>query len=236
MACHKAAWPAHKSDCKYAAALAALAAASEAAAAAAEAALGADAPGDVYRRSAMAMEAAGRRSAAQSLAALPAPSGAAVLCVRMRGVSHAEQVLIDRSDPIFERGELSPVMARCGVPLALVRSREGLQRQPRAAELDNQAATFFMIPPVESNAFAPAAWQWNVGEVTLVRRDRRHLSLPHFYHLWDFFATMLTSDADRLACYSPRGFRAWSLARVDDSEGAAAAAAAEASKALHGTW
>jgi hypothetical protein len=162
------------------------------------------------------------------------------MCVRMSGVRSAKQEMIVRSDPIFDRGELSPVMARCGVPLALVRSREGLQRLPRTPDLDNQAATYFMIPPMDTcGAFAPDAWQYNVGEVLLVRRDRKHLALPHFYHLWDFFATMVNEEEGRAQHYSPRGFRQWSLGRFACAlppDTAASTAAKQAHEALHDTW
>ena len=144
-------------------------------------------------------------------------------------------VMIDRSDAIFDRGELSPVLARCGVPLALVRSRDGLQRGPRDARLDNQAATYFMIPPTdEGPALAPERWQWNIGEVTLVRRDRRHMTLSHFYAAWDFFCQMLDEEEDRAQHYTKAGFAAWNVERHERRANGNAASAFNA--ALLATW
>lgn len=143
-----------------------------------------------------------------------------VPCVRMSGVQSVQAILLNASDTIFDcGGELSPVLSLCGIPLALVRTHAGLQRQPRTNALNNQAATYFMIPPTEP-PMAPAAWQWNVGEVTLVRRDRRPLTESHFFLLWDFFCSILDKDepGERQLWYSPRAFRKWIQRRYPEAD------------------
>ena len=236
-ACQAAAWPGHRAECKYIRAVASLPSAHEASARttgealeAAQAAEAAAQPPSTMlsaERSWAALAESSARLNLKSLSPLATP-GTAVMCVRMSCLQRAEQVLIERSDPIFQRGEPSPVMALCGIPLFLVWSREGLQRLPLTPELDNQAATYFMIPPYDGyGAFAPGEWQWNIGEVTLVRRDFKHLTLLHFHHLWDFFCTMLDKDSGRAEFFSPRGFRQWSHGRGDQSD---------TDLALHATW
>ena len=242
-ACQIQAWEGHKAECKFNTALAkgieeceaAVISSSEKleAALAAEALLPPDPPrasGAICVIATPRMAASGQRFSATMatenarlylkswLPLLTPASASAVMCVRMSGIQKAEQVWVERSDPVFTKGELSPVLALCGIPLYIVRTREGLQRLPRTAELDNQAATYFMIPPCDGGAFAPGEWQWNIGEVTLYRRDQKHLTLPHFYHLWDFFSTMLDEESGRKKHYSPKGFLRWGRERMDGFE------------------
>ena len=119
--------------------------------------------------------------------------------------------------------EDSRVLNMCGIPLALLRTREGLQSLPRLADLDNQPATFFMIDP--TSGLAPDCWQWNIGEVTVFRRDGVPFTSTHFWALWDFFCCVMEDYNDMsprevaAKYFSPRAFRKWLDARYSPENG-----------------
>jgi hypothetical protein len=119
--------------------------------------------------------------------------------------------------------EDSRVVHMCGIPLALMRAKHGLQKLPRSAELDNQAATYLMIDP--ATGFAPADWQWNIGEVTVFRRDGKPFTNGHFWVLWDLLSCALEDYGDsvppakiRARYFSPTGFRRWLKQRYTDED------------------
>ena len=74
----------------------------------------------------------------------------------------------------------------------------------------------------------------DIGEVTLVRRDRRHMTLSHFYAAWDFFCQMLDEEEDRAQHYTKAGFAAWNVERHERRANGNAASAFNA--ALLATW
>jgi tetratricopeptide (TPR) repeat protein len=153
----------------------------------------------------------------------------AIVCAQMREglgpkkATNIEYVSTHAMFSVFSRAEDSRVMHMCGVPLALLRAREGLQALPRSGEFDNQPATYFMMDP--TSGYAPDDWQWNVGEVTLFRRDGVPFTSTHFWVLWDFF-NCITDDYGDLRpsevaakYFSPRGFRRWLDARYSPENG-----------------
>jgi hypothetical protein len=172
-----------------------------------------------------AMAAWAFKSFAADLAQCVPREDGAVWCVRVPpgdSVS-ATAFTLPAGDATLSRGDLSPVLSMCGIPLAVVRSVAGLQRQRRAAGLDNQRATYFMID--SGTGFAPDEWQWNVGEIILVRRDKKPITQSHFAVLWDFLNCILDGfgedDGGRgaRAMMSPAGFKAWLKKRYGEGGG-----------------
>ena len=88
------------------------------------------------------------RGMATALAAC-VPNGTTVACVRSHGASQSATLQLPLDDPLFTVGKhsRSPVMALCGVPLAVVRTRGRRPNDSRVGESSNQLACYFMVEP-----------------------------------------------------------------------------------------
>jgi hypothetical protein len=157
------------------------------------------------------------RQVANALAAC-VPNGKTVACVRSIGPARSTTFQLSLDDPLFDIGKLqtwrSPIMALCGIPLAVVQTRGLPPNAPIQSALDNQLACYVMADPV--SGFAPLRWQSNVGEVTILRLDRQPFTDEHCSLIWNFFDHLMDcygneDGAQELmdTVYSPQGFRAW---------------------------
>jgi hypothetical protein len=102
-----------------------------------------------------------------------------IACVLMTNPSNCKEVYLDASDPRFDQAVPSPVLNKCGIPLALLPVRPGE---------NNQWCTFLLIDP--STGFAPMQYQ-SLGEVLLCRKDRMPITPIHVYQLGDFISGIL---------------------------------------------
>ncbi|KDQ12018.1 hypothetical protein BOTBODRAFT_34876 [Botryobasidium botryosum FD-172 SS1] len=104
-----------------------------------------------------------------------------------------------------ERGVVSPVSRLIGVPLVIIRHAQ------ESSQHDNQAATYLMIDP--ESGLAPYSWQQSVGPVTVIREDRRPLSVPALQMIWMYFDLILEHFGDEGEVprwrYAPKAFQEW---------------------------
>ncbi|KAA1471149.1 hypothetical protein DENSPDRAFT_837077 [Dentipellis sp. KUC8613] len=123
-----------------------------------------------------------------------------------RGIFSSVQV--PPSHQIHQQGILAPLTALVGVPILVWRH---IEQDPftieRSSGLDNQIVTYLMIQP--HNGLADMMWQLNVGTVTVVRQDRKPLTLEAIEALWQFCSSII-SDSDGLQVpterMTPEGF------------------------------
>jgi len=111
-----------------------------------------------------------------------------VACVEMKNSRDMKQVFLDPNDPVFDKATLSPVMARCDIPLCLLPVKSGE---------NNQWCTFLMIDPI----YGHPPWDWqSLGTVLLCRRDRMPITKAHVAQLGDFIGDVVDcfgGDDDR---------------------------------------
>jgi hypothetical protein len=101
-----------------------------------------------------------------------------------------EEVDIDENDPIWTEGVSCPVPSGFGMPLIVQRDiRQHPFSIPRSADLDNQPVTYLMIDSY--TGFAPPEWQFNIGPVTIARRDKKPLLLVHMEAIHEFMSRLL---------------------------------------------
>jgi len=121
-----------------------------------------------------------------------------VRCIRMRNIHQLTEEDIPSTDSRFDKTDsrlLSPMLARCNIPLLVLRTLTADPFTiPRTADLDNQPATYFMADV--KSGLAPPHWQQNVGEVLLMRKDRRNLTRNEVFGLWDFFCKIMDDFGD----------------------------------------
>jgi len=92
-----------------------------------------------------------------------------------------KQVYLDPNDPAFDQATLSPIMARCDIPLCLLPIKPGQ---------NNLWCTYLMKDPV--TGFAPMPWK-DLGPVLLCRRDRMPITKAHCLQLGDFICNIVSS-------------------------------------------
>ena len=117
-----------------------------------------------------------------------------VAAVEMRSAADCRQVYLAADDPRIEAATESPVMQRCGIPLALF----SLHGHGRA---ENEWCQRLMMDPLTG---VTAAAHRSVGAALVVRRDRMPVTPQHVYQLGEFFALLAErfeddDDADAAA-------------------------------------
>lgn len=117
-----------------------------------------------------------------------------VTCVRVVDILEGEGTdgcfveMHSLDSEIFLQGSDSPCMYASGIPVAVVPSGSAQSGQV------NQLATYFMVD-VKSGV-APMEWQSGVGDVLLVRRDRKPLHVHQVFALWDYFNVLMDRYKD----------------------------------------
>lgn len=96
----------------------------------------------------------------------------------------------------------SPVMALCGLPLAIkrVNAYKDLSRSGQWA-MDNQRATYLMINPM--SGFAPYEWQTYVGPVLVYRPGGLDLNFYDMVCINTYFYEIIDSYAEEPGTFNP---------------------------------
>ena len=118
-------------------------------------------------------------------------------CVRLGaqagGPSAYRKTTIPSNDDIFNQAP-APISQRFGFPLILRRTKPASQYSTRSANDDNPHATWLMIDP--DHGFAPSEWQSGVGDVLVVRADRKPLDITTLAIITDFVSDILDAFGD----------------------------------------
>ena len=103
-----------------------------------------------------------------------------IACIEMKSPTEMKQVFLDANDPAFDQATVSPIMARCDIPLCLLPIKPGQ---------NNYWCTYLMKDPV--SGFAPMPWK-DLGSVLLCRRDRMPITKAHCLQLGDFICNIVS--------------------------------------------
>ncbi|KAI0086479.1 hypothetical protein BDY19DRAFT_960091 [Irpex rosettiformis] len=108
---------------------------------------------------------------------------------------YPRDTVVPPSHPVWTTGAISPISQIVGVPLLIHREvEEQSLSDPSKGDKDNQAVTYLMIDP--ETGLAPARWQKNIGPVTIVRADHKHLSPVALEMIWMFCDEILERFGD----------------------------------------
>ena len=97
------------------------------------------------------------------------------------------------NDDIFNQAA-APITQSFGFPLILRRMKPFSAHRAPSANDDNMHATWLMIDP--GHGFAPPEWQSAVGDVLVVRADRKPLYMAELAAITDYVSDILDTFGD----------------------------------------
>lgn len=109
------------------------------------------------------------------------------------GASIYKKATVPPNDDIFDQAA-APITQSFGFPLVLRRMKPFSGQSARSANDDNMHATWLMIDP--GHGFAPPEWQSAVGDVLVVRADRKPLYMAELAVVTDYVSTILDAFGD----------------------------------------
>ena len=121
------------------------------------------------------------------------PVPCVMLGAQAGGPSVYRKTTIPSNDDIFHQAP-TPISQRFGFPLILRRSKPVSQYSTRSANDDNPHATCLMIDP--GHEFAPPEWQSGVGDILVVRADRKPLDIAQLAVVTDYVSDILDAFGD----------------------------------------
>ncbi|KAI4283086.1 MAG: hypothetical protein L6R38_002439 [Xanthoria sp. 2 TBL-2021] len=120
-----------------------------------------------------------------------------IACVMLKsqagGASGYQKATIPFNDDIFNQAP-TPISQSIGFPLILRRTKPVSENSARSANDDNAHATWLMIDP--GHGFAPPEWQSGVGDVLVVRADRKPLDIAMLAAVTDYVSNILDAFGD----------------------------------------